>query len=261
MHDDQCLRTSVFDVSVHVISALFRFGPKRGWHLSVEYLVMANTPTSRPRYNLCSVHSYHFFFLLSCMPKISFAGSKKRKVRHSGRVYRMSLEGTDEVHPAISESSLALLADELLLNVIEYLDSHAALCNLAATCRRFQGLTEPYIWRSLLVLNGTHALNIAAALDGQDDRIEAIQEISIRYKNEYREGIESLNYYLGMMGRLRHLTLESPCPNNSEWRPGTFFDGWSRIDYSNLIASAIYPREGLTPALPMLQSSEYIEHS
>ena len=173
----------------------------------------------------------------------------------------MSLEGTDEARPAIVEGGFSSLADELLLNIIDYLDSHAALCNLAATCRRFQGLTEPYIWRSLLVLNGTHAQNITAALDGQDNRIEAIQELSIRYKNEYREGIESLNYYLGQMGRLRHLTLESPCPNNSEWRPGTFFDGWSRIDYSNLIASAIYPREGLTPALPMLQSSAYIKHS
>jgi hypothetical protein len=218
---------------------------------------MTNSPTSPSRDNICSGRSWYIFFLLSCMPNISFAGSKKRKVRHSGRVYRMSLEGTDEVRPAITESSFSLLADELVLNILDCLDSHSALCNLASTCRRFQGLTEPYIWRSLLVLNGTHAQTITAALDGQDDRIEAIQELSVRYKNEYREGIESLNYYLGLMGRLRHLTLESPCPNNSEWGPGTFFDGWSRIDYSNLIASAIYPREGLTPALPMLQSSEY----
>jgi hypothetical protein len=173
----------------------------------------------------------------------------------------MSLEGTEEARPAIVESSFSLLADELLLNIIDFVDSHEALCSLAATSRRLQGLTEPYIWRSLLVLMGAHAQHVSTALDGQDARIDAVQELSIRYKNEYREGIESLNYYLGQMSKLRHLTLESPCPNNSDWRADTFFDGWTRIDYSNLIASSIYPREGLTPTLPMLQSSEYTKHA
>jgi hypothetical protein len=194
------------------------------------------------------------------MPNISFAGSKKRKVRHSGRFQKMSQQGPDEARPAPDKSSLSLLVDELLLNIIDHVDSKETLCNLAVTCKRFQGLAEPYIWRSLLVFDGAHAQNITTVLDGHDNRIDAIRELSIRYRNEYKEGIENLNYYLGLMSNLRHLTLESPCPNNSEWGADTFFDGWSRIDYPNLFASAVYPREGLMPTLPMLQSGGYIEY-
>lgn len=156
----------------------------------------------------------------------------------------------------LADHGLLSLVDELLLNIIDHIDNHHALCSLAATCVRFQGLVEPYVWRKLLVLTGTHARRIAMALDDRDERVDYIKEISIRYKDDHRDGIEELSHFMGLMGKLRHLTLESPCPNNSEWRQGVYFDGWSRIDYMNLLASAVYPRQGLSPALPLLQSRE-----
>ena len=157
---------------------------------------------------------------------------------------------------ALADTGLLRLVDELLLNVLDHVASLRDLCNFAATCTRLQGLAEPYVWRSLLVLSGTHARNIAAALDRRDQRVDFIQELSIRYKDPNKEGIEDLNHWLTLMSKLRHLTLESPCPNNTEWRQGELFDGWSRINYSNLMASAVFPREGLPVALPMLQSCE-----
>lgn len=155
---------------------------------------------------------------------------------------------------ALADTGLLRLVDELLLNVLDHIASLKDLCSLAATCVRLQGLAEPYIWRSLLVLSGRHARNIAAALDRRDERVDFIQELSIRYKDQNKEGIEDLNHWLTLMSKLRHLTLESPCPNNSEWRHGEIFDGWSRINYSNLMASAVFAREGFPIALPMLQS-------
>jgi hypothetical protein len=60
---------------------------------------------------------------------------------------------------------------------------------------------------------------------------------------------------LSVMGRLRHLHIESPCPNNLEWQNGSiYFDGYSRIDYTNLLAGSVYPRSGMAMTLPMLQS-------
>ncbi|KAF1941025.1 hypothetical protein EJ02DRAFT_348776 [Clathrospora elynae] len=153
-----------------------------------------------------------------------------------------------------AESGILHLVDELLLNIIDHIDAHDTLCNLATTCMRFQGLTEPYIWRKLLVIKGEHARRIATAFDSREERIEYIHDLSIRYQDDYRDGIENLNHFMGLMSKLRHLTIETPCPNNDEWRSGVYFDGHSRIDYTNLLASAVYPRIGISLALPTLQS-------
>lgn len=161
---------------------------------------------------------------------------------------------------ALADTGLLRLVDELLLNILDFVPALRELRSLAATCTRLQGLAEPYVWRSLLVLSGTHARNIAAALDQRDQRADFIQELSIRYKDANKEGIEELNHWIAIMPKLRHLTLESPCPNNSEWRRGEIFTGWSRINYWNLIASSVFPREGISMAMPMLQScvSDYV---
>lgn len=191
------------------------------------------------------------------MPGISFVGAKKRKIHHPSRVFRMSRQAPGATQLVLNECGRLSLVDELVLNIIDLVDCQKSLCNLAATCTRFQRLVEPYIWRSLLVLSGGHARKIAQAFDSRDARVDCVQEISIRYQDRHKHGIEELNHFIQLMSRLRHLTIESPCPNNTEWRTGTYFDGWSRIDYTNLLASSVYPRAGLTPALPMLQSCKW----
>ncbi|KAF2832633.1 hypothetical protein CC86DRAFT_313826 [Ophiobolus disseminans] len=188
------------------------------------------------------------------MPNISFVGVKKRKTRHSGYIFRMTRQEPSHTQLARAPQGLLSLVDELLLNIIDHIDNQQAFCSLAATCMRFQDLVEPYVWRDLLVLNGNHARRIASALDMRDARIDYVKSLAIRYKDDHKEGIEELNHFIALMGRLKHLQIESPCPNNSEWRAGVFFDGWSRIDFTNLLASAVYPRRGIPLALPMLQS-------
>jgi hypothetical protein len=188
------------------------------------------------------------------MPNISFVGAKKRKTRHSGYVFRMSRQEPGSTQLALAPHGLLSLVDELLLNILDHINTQHALCSLAATCMRFQDLAEPYIWRDLHVLSGNHARKIAIALDRREARIDYVKILAIRYENDHKEGIEDLNHFIALMGRLEHLQLESPCPNNSEWRAGVFFDGYSRIDYSNLLAGAVYPRLGIPLALPMLQS-------
>ncbi|PVH96988.1 hypothetical protein DM02DRAFT_616813 [Periconia macrospinosa] len=156
--------------------------------------------------------------------------------------------------PQRSTSKLLALVDELLLAVIDQIDFHSTLCNLAATSSRFQGLAEPYVWRTLLVTSGAHARNIAYALDSREERSSYVQELSIQYPDDRRDGIEELNHFIGLMSRLRHLTIESPCPNNSEWLgPAIYFDGSTRIDYPTLLEASVFPRPGLPSVLPMLQ--------
>jgi len=192
------------------------------------------------------------------MPNISFAGAKKRKTRHSGHTFRPARREPRITMLGSAESGLLRLVDELLLNIIDHINAIDALCSLAVTCSRFQGLVEPYIWREILVVKGEHARRIATALDSREERTDYIKDLAIRYQDGYRDGISELNHFMGLMGKLRHLHIESPCPNNSEWQAGpVYFDGYSRIDYQNLIASAVYPRFGMQLALPMLQSRKF----
>ena len=185
---------------------------------------------------------------------ISFAGAKKRKIRHFRPVFKMNRP--TETHLDAPQSGLLALVDEVLLAIIDQIDSKETLCNLASVCARFQGLTEPYIWRSLLVTKGSHARRVAASLDSRETRPSHVHELSIRYPDEHREGIEELEHFIGLMEKLRHLTIESPCPNNSEWTRNTYFDGSTRIDYRALLEAAVYPIAGAPPVLPMLQSRE-----
>ncbi|KAL6707310.1 hypothetical protein ACN47E_004298 [Coniothyrium glycines] len=166
----------------------------------------------------------------------------------------MSRHETGASQLNLEPHGLLSLVDELLLNIIDHIDDVDRLCNLAAACSRLQALVEPYIWRNLVVLKGVHARRIALALDSRDSRVDFIQDISIRYQDDVRDGIEELNHWIGLMSKLRHLTIESPCPNNLEWQSGTYFDSWSRIDYRNLLPLAVYPRTGIAPAMPMLQT-------
>lgn len=121
------------------------------------------------------------------------------------------MEDTQAQHGSFQ---LFSLADELILSIIEQIDSHHALCSLAATCSRLQSLTEPFIWRSLLVLTGSHVGKLVQAFDQRPERLSSIQELAIQYDQKDEEGIEKINPCLRQMVKLRHLTIESPCPNN-----------------------------------------------
>lgn len=234
-------------------------------HVTKSLAQTLNQVTSKrlylARFRHCCNHSLgHSFHRTNRSPpnrmtNISFAGAKKRKTRHPGYVFRMSRHKLDHTTPALS--CLLLLVDELLLNIIDHIDNREALIALASTCTHLQSLVEPYIWRDLLVLTGRHARHISQALDSEDRRVGYVQSLSVRYENKYKHGIEELNFFISLMSRLRHLTIESPCPNNSEWRAGNYFDGHSRLDYANLLAGAIYSRAEMSPTLPILQTRRY----
>ncbi|KAH7130216.1 hypothetical protein B0J11DRAFT_566283 [Dendryphion nanum] len=153
----------------------------------------------------------------------------------------------------MAQLSLSNFVDELLLAIVEQIDCHESLCNLSSTNRRFQGLAEPFIWRKLLVLNGSHADGIAYALRSRTERLSNIQTLAIHYTNEVEIGIRKLDPLVRIMTKLRHLTIESPCPNNSEWIRTDEFTGWTKIDYWTLLGDSIDQSIPDRP-LQMLQS-------
>ncbi|KAF2634468.1 hypothetical protein P280DRAFT_511886 [Massarina eburnea CBS 473.64] len=192
------------------------------------------------------------------MSDVTNSRAKRRKTtRHFRPIFKMSRPAEPQQPP---ETGLLALVDELLLAIIDQVDSHTTLCNLAATCSRLRGIAEPYVWRNLLITRGDHAREVAYALDSREARPSYVHELSIRYRYNQSAGIEDLNHLIGLMDKLRHLTIESPCPNNTEFPRNGYFDQPTRIDYRSLLEGAVHPRPGLPPTLPMLQSLSVTLH-
>lgn len=146
------------------------------------------------------------------------------------------------------------LVDELLLCIIEKVEAQQDLVHFAVTCTRLQGLVEPFIWQSICVRRGLHAQQLHEAFEYRKQRVSSIQNLSIRYRHSNEDGIQALDEWIHDMDHLRHLTIESPCPNNDPWRNGrSEFHSWTRIDYGRLFTAAINPQSPRL-VLPLLQS-------
>ena len=157
---------------------------------------------------------------------------------------------------AESLSRFMALPDELLLLIIEQVDSQDALACLSATCSKLRDMVEPYSLKSRFVRAGTQARRLAEILHSRPKRMLYIQDLSIRYVWEDEEGIEALDGVMKELTHLRDLTIESPCLNNDPWRndPHQVWTSHCRIDYPSLIQSSVFSSGGAPLTMPFLQS-------
>lgn len=150
------------------------------------------------------------------------------------------------------------LADELLLAIVDQIDDGRTLCNLARTCSKFQMLSEPHIYKSILILNGTLAKDILAkGFTKRRARLSAVQDLAIRYHYTMEEGIEELEPLLYFMTQLRHLLIEAPCCNDTPWSGHQSWDSYGRIDYGKLFEASLSIDSSIRPRpLAHLESRE-----
>jgi hypothetical protein len=145
-------------------------------------------------------------------------------------------ESSNNMAQAI-ESRLLALVDELVLGIIVHIDSRDDLSNLAATCSRLQALAEPVLYRSILVRKGKQALLLYHAILIKPVRASFIRKLEIRYLYDYRKGINCLNQCLRLLCKLRELTIEAPCCNDTH----AFLKGFTskgEIDYADYFTFA-----------------------
>ena len=160
----------------------------------------------------------------------------------------------------ISTMQLQSLADELLLAIVDQIDDRATLCNLARTCSKFQLLSEPHIYKSLLVLDGSMVQDVLArAFATRPARLSSIQDLAVRYRLTEEEGIEELEPFLFRMAHLRHLVIEAPCCNDTPWAHDQPWESYGRIDYGKLFEAFLSANASTTPQpLAHLESRESI---
>ena len=119
--------------------------------------------------------------------------------------------------PAHSQqgSRLLSLADELILNIIEQIDTLETLRNFTLTCQKAQNRTEPYLYRDLIFRDGDSVSRYITAILIDSDRGKHAQNLDVRYKVEGRQSITLLNDLSRFLPNLRSWRIESPCPNDN----------------------------------------------
>lgn len=133
-----------------------------------------------------------------------------------------------------AQSLILGLADELLIQIVQHVDSKQDLCNLAIACSRLQTFAEPAMYNSILLRKGSQALILFVAIaygPRGPPRALFIRKLQIRYIYDDGESMEIMNLVLKHLSNLKELLIEAPCCNDSHaQRPG--YESREKIDYA-----------------------------
>jgi hypothetical protein len=151
-------------------------------------------------------------------------------------------------------SQFLALADELLIEIISQIEDRQSLCSLARVSVRLQGLSEPFIFDSILIRTGDQARNLVRLFESRRVRMRAVHDLQIRYLYSSEDGIEDLNPVLKDLTQLRHLRVEAPCCNDTPWMdqpesPALPWENGGRIDILGLFELALTLPTSVTPSI------------
>ena len=111
------------------------------------------------------------------------------------------------------------LPNELIIRVVELVNTLATLSHLACTCRRIQELVEPVLYRELLVKNPTHANVLQASFKGRPQRALAVQAVAIPTNPTLLWHREMVGTLLSKVLGVKDLMIESPLVNSPVFEP------------------------------------------
>jgi len=117
------------------------------------------------------------------------------------------------------------LPNELVAHIIEFINDISALRNLACSCHRLQHLTEPVLWRKLLVRERQRLRRTLDAYGSRRERAAALQVLNVPCKSESGNDMSGLASVIRKAQNLKELMIESPSCNLADfeadevWRP------------------------------------------
>jgi hypothetical protein len=101
-----------------------------------------------------------------------------------------------------------MLPGELLSSVVASIDDVITLRQVAAVCKRLNDLTEPFLYQSLIVSDGSQAVMLGEAIAKRPSRALHVRSLLSSTKFEKAQGIDKHN--------LKNLSLETPDCNKKE---------------------------------------------
>jgi hypothetical protein len=111
---------------------------------------------------------------------------------------------------------LLTLPNELLSSILACVDDLITLCQIAAVCKRLNDLTEPFLYQSLIVSDGSQAVMLAEAIAKRPARASHVRSLLASTKFGREKGIEQLPGSLTAMRNLQELSLETPDCNRKD---------------------------------------------
>ena len=108
------------------------------------------------------------------------------------------------------DMDLLKLPGELLSAVVASIDDVTTLRQVAAVCRLLNDLTEPFLYQSLIISDGSQAAMLAETIAKRPSRASHIRNLLASTRFEKAQGIEQLPGVLAVMQNLRELNLETP---------------------------------------------------
>jgi hypothetical protein len=109
-----------------------------------------------------------------------------------------------------------MLPGELLSSVVASIDDVITLRQVAAVCKRLNDLTEPFLYQSLIVSDGSQAVMLGEAIAKRPSRALHVRSLLSSTKFEKAQGIDKLPGSLAVMHNLQNLSLETPDCNKKE---------------------------------------------
>lgn len=107
------------------------------------------------------------------------------------------------------------LPNELIADIVEYIEDTETLRALARTCSRLQSIAELALYQSIFHRTGEAAIRLCEAVETRPERADGIHVIDSRCKWQKRAGLVSLAPVISRAKNLRELTIESPYCNNA----------------------------------------------
>lgn len=163
----------------------------------------------------------------------------------------------------VQESKLLALPDEILINIIAFLEEvqedawgcattgPRALLEARLTCSDLKALVDPFVFKSYDIVRGEKSERLAVLLARDDRRASWLRSVLISTRYDDDQGLEYFPGYLRAMRNLRRLVLETPDCNSKHPEQRV---QWIQLQkqYENILQQssvAIPPNDRLLPLL------------
>ena len=108
------------------------------------------------------------------------------------------------------QSHLIDLPNELIAQILEYIDDVATLRHLARTCRRMQDVGEALLYQRILTRSGDSTLAILNAFHSRPGRASAVQYLDIPCDSRVRHNFNAIAGVITSASYVREIMIESP---------------------------------------------------
>lgn len=142
------------------------------------------------------------------------------------------------------------LPNELIVTILEHIDSRISLRHMSRTCRRMQKLTEPVLYRSALIRTGSETDKLVTALQARPARAAALHRLDIPCHQRYVQSFEGIAHLMEQASNLKELMIESPSCNSSDFEDEEAWEDMVR-ELFRPFQIAVDAATAITPSKPL----------